>query len=191
MFKKLLIGLAALSAVQAGAVELKIKIFDVQAFNQELMQEARPSALPFKVGETADYKLSLGGFLEGTMNMLVREETADGIWLEQNIDLMIQKQKVETLFDKETGQVKKVLVDGQEQKLEQGEAPEIVESKPDTITVPKGTFECSYVKLKDKEGTETELWVNPELVPIMGLIKMASQSQIGPVTIELTDFKDL
>ncbi len=198
MIKKVLVVLTAISGFHAAAdIELKIKVLDtksVVSMATKIAQDGE-SVLPFKVGETADYTLNLGGFLNGTMNMLVREETSEGVWLEQNIDLQIQKQKVETLFDKTTGQVKKVLVDGKEQKMEEGgEAPEIVESKPDTVTVPKGTFECSYVKIRQKteQGTsDTELWVNPELVPIMGLIKLVSQTQIGPMTLELADFKKL
>ncbi len=189
MLKKFLVAIAAIAGLQAAALSINIQLLDVQALNTQILDEVRPQGLPWKVGDTAEYSLNLGGFINGSMVMLVREETSEGIWLQQDIDLQFQKQKVETLFDKETGQVKKVLVDGQEQKIEGGEAPEIVESKPDTITVPAGTFECSYIKLKDKkQGSTTDLWLNPELVPIVGLIKQVAQSQLGPVNLELKGF---
>lgn len=188
MFKKLFVAVVAIASFQAGAV-VKFDLSGLHKLNAKILAEASESVLPFKVGDKADYSLNLAGFLQGTMNMLVREETAEGVWLEQNIDLQIQKQKVETLFDKSTGQVKKVLVDGQEQKLEPGEAPEIIESRPDTVTVPAGTFECAYVKLRDKtQNTETELWVNPEVIAIMGMAKMVAQTEIGPLTLELASF---
>ncbi len=193
MLKKLVLAVSALLAFQANALSLNINIFDAGDLSTKILDQVEVSKIPFTVGDTANYSLNLGGFLEGTMDMLVREETSEGFWLEQNIDLMIQKQKVETLIDAETGQVKKILVDGQEQKMEEGGKSEIVESRPDTVTVPKGTFECSYIKIRntDKQGqsTEAELWLNPEIVPIVGLIKQVAQSQIGPVTVELTDFK--
>lgn len=189
MLKKFLVAIAAIAGFQAAALSINIQLLDVQALNTQILDEVRTQGLPWKVGDTAEYSLNLGGFIDGSMVMLVREETAEGVWLQQDIDLQFQKQKVETLFDKETGQVKRVLVDGQEQKIEGGEAPEIVESKPDTITVPAGTFECSFIKLKDKkQGTTTDLWLNPELVPIVGLIKQVAQSQLGPVTLELKGF---
>jgi len=189
MLKKLIFALAAVAGFQAAALNINIQLLDVQSLNTQILDEVRPAGLPWKVGDAAEYTLNLGGFINGSMDMLVREETSEGVWLEQNIDLQFQKQKVETLFDKETGQVKKVLVDGQEQKIDAGEAPEIVESKPDTITVPAGTFECSFIKLKDKkQGSTTDLWLNPELVPIVGLIKQVAQSQLGPVTLELKGF---
>ena len=192
MLKKLVLAAAALVAVQASALSINVNLIDAKTLATKVLDEARISRIPFNVGDTANYSIDLGGFIKGTLDMLVREETADGIWLEQNIDLQIQKQKVETLFDAETGQVKKMLVDGKEQKLEEGGKSEIVESKPDTITVPKGEFECTYVKIKstsaDGQESEAELWLNPELVPIVGLIKQVAQSQLGPVTVELTDF---
>lgn len=188
MFKRLLVAAVALAGLQAGAASLvKFDIASMNKLTTKVMAETR--GLPWKIGERADYGLDLAGLLTGKMDMLVREETSEGIWLEQNIDLTIQKQKVETLFDKETGEVKRMLVDGQEQKLERGEPPEILESRPENVTVPAGTFECGYIKMKDKkDGTVSELWINPEVIPIMGLIKLVSESQIGPVTIELASF---
>ena len=193
MLKKLVLAVSAFMAFQAGATKLNINLFDVKSMTTKLMDDVRTSRIPLTVGDTANYSIDLAGLLQGTMEMLVREETSEGIWLEQNIDLMIQKQKVETLLDSETGAVKKMLVDGKEQKMEEGGKSEIVESKPDTVTVPKGTFECTYVKIKntdaDGQSSEAELWLNPEIVSIVGLIKQVAQSQLGPVTIELTDFK--
>lgn len=194
MLKKLVLVAAAFVAVQASALEIKFNnLLDVKALSTKILGEVNPSKIPLTVGDSADYAIDLGGFIKGTMNMLVREETSEGIWLVQDIDLQIQKQKVETLLDAETGAVKKMLVDGKEQQLEDGGKSEIVESKPDTITVPKGEFECTYVKIKSTaksgEESEAELWLNPELVPVMGLIKQAAQSQFGTVTLELTDFK--
>lgn len=189
MLKKLLVVAAAVIGMQATA--LSLNIIDAKSLSAQVLSEVNPSRIPFNVGDSADYKLNLGGFLDGTMHMFVREETAEGIWLQQDIDLTVQQSKVETLFDAETGQVKKMLVDGQEQKLDDKAGDqEIVESKGDTVTVEAGTFECSYLKIHDKkENTDTELWINPELVPIVGLIKQVAQSQFGPVTLELVSFE--
>lgn len=188
MVKKFILSAAVLFGFQAGAVDLTSTwvSFVKQA---EVQTEIGTQQLPWVVGETADYKLNIGGFLNGTMKMLVRELTPEGFWIEQNIDLMIQKQKVEILFDASTGQVKEILVDGQKQQMPEAGEQEILESRPDTVTVPAGTFECAYLKIKDKkENSETELWVNPDEIPILGLIKNVGQSQIGPVTMELTAF---
>lgn len=197
MLKKLVLAVSALMAFQANALSINFNFLDardLRSMNAKILDEATVSKIPFTVGDTASYGLDLAGFLQGTMVMLVREETSEGFWLEQNIDIVIQKQKIEILIDKETGATKKVLVDGQEQQLEEGGKSEIVESKPDTVTVPKfpNGVECTYVKIRstDTKGqsSEAELWLDPEIVPIVGLIKQVAQSQLGPVTIELTDF---
>lgn len=186
MLKKLLVAAVAVIGVQATALNLNAV---TKMVSTKVMSEVTPQGINWKVGDTADYKLNIGGFLEGTMKMYVREVTETELWLVQDIDVQIQKSKVEMLLDRETGAVKKILVDGKEQKQEDKAPPEIVESKGDTVTVPAGTFECSYLKLHDKEeNTDTELWVNPELVPMLGLIKQAAESQFGPVTVELTGF---
>jgi len=190
MFKRLLVAAALIAGFSANASELPFQI-DVQKLQQSTMDLANTNdgILPWKVGDNADYKLNLGGFIEGTLNMLVREEVPQGYWVEQNVDLMIQKSKIEMLFDKNTGQVLEMRVDGQKQDLPKGGEMEIVESRPDSVTVPAGTFECTYAKLLDKQSNETsELWLEMEIVPIFGLIKQISPSQMGPVTIELTAF---
>jgi hypothetical protein len=173
------------------APRVNVSLFDLKSIAAHVMDEVRTSRLPWTVGEKADYKLDVAGMIQGTLNVLIREETAEGIWVDQLIDVQIQKQKVETLFDKETGQVKRMLIDGKEQKIEPTETPDIVESKPDTVKVPKfpDGVECGYIKLRNKkDNTETEVWINPEIVPIAGMIKTIAQSQMGPVTVELTDF---
>jgi hypothetical protein len=39
------------------------------------------------------------------------------------------------------------------------------------------------------QDTTAEQWVNPKQVPVMGMVKIIAQSQMGPVTAELTSFK--
>lgn len=146
--------------------------------------------LNWKVGDECNYKLNMGGFINGTMKMSVREIGPDGIWLVQDVDLMIQKQKIEALIDPNTGALKKLIVNGKE------EAPpktdyELVEQKEDKVTVPAGTFDAIYLKIKDKanNGAISEQWVNPRDIPIAGMLKSLADSQLGKVTIELTSFK--
>jgi hypothetical protein len=188
MVNRILCGLVLVTGMQALAAE-NVQILNYQTFTQRLLDEAHTTKLNWKVGDIADYKLNVASFLQGKMHMFIREVGADGIWLQQDVDIQIQKQKVEILFDGNNGQVKKILVDGQEQKASDPNDQEIVESKPATVTVPAGTFECGYLKIHSKkDNTNTDVWINPELIPMLGLIKTVAQSQMGPVTLELTSF---
>ena len=143
--------------------------------------------LKWKVGDTADYSMS-AGFISGTIHSFVRDDNGTEIWVQQDMDLgFAGKQKVEILFDKATGQVKKILADGKEQTLPDASNREVVDQKEDSVTVPAGTFKAIYIKIKDKtKGDIQEAWINPQDVPINGMIKVLADSQLGKVTQELT-----
>lgn len=146
--------------------------------------------LDWKVGQENNYKLNMGGFLNGTMKMYVREIIADGIWMVQDIDLSIQKQKVEVLIDPSNGQIKKMLVNGKEQEPPKADF-ELIDQKEDRVTVPAGTFDAIYLKIKDNanNGQITEQWVNPRDIPLSGMLQSKADSQFGKVTVQLTSFK--
>ena len=146
--------------------------------------------LDWKVGQECNYKLNIGGFLNGTMKMYVREIVADGIWMVQDIDMTIQKQKVEILIDPANGQIKKMLVDGKEQAPPKADY-ELIEQREDKITVPAGTFEAIYLKIKDKANNDqiSEQWVNPRDIPLSGMLQSKGDSQMGKVVVQLTSFK--
>lgn len=149
--------------------------------------EVSATALKWKVGDKADYKMS-GGFINGTVKSFVREDNGTEIWVQQDMDMgFLGKQKVEILFDKATGQVKKLLANGQEQQLPNASNVEVVETKEDRVTVPAGTFDAIYAKIKDKSnGQIQEAWINPQDVPITGMVKAIADSQFGKINQELT-----
>lgn len=179
----LIISTAATAAQSAGQFLFSNQVQLMQDFVTE-------NALGWKVGDTNSYKLNMGGFINGTMKMYVREFVGDDAWMVQDIDLMIQKQKVEALIDTNTGELKKLLVNGQEQQRPEPNF-EVIEQKQVNVTVPAGTFKTMYIKIKDnsQNGQITEQWVNPREIPINGMAKSLADSQLGKVTIELTSFK--
>ena len=64
---------------------------------------------------------------------------------------------------------------------------EVVDQKEDSVTVPAGTFQAIYIKIKDKKaGTFQEAWINPQDVPINGMIKVLADTQYGKMKQELT-----
>ena len=189
MFKSLII--AATLVVSAGASAhntLAEAIFASQL--PQIQESVVAQGLDWKVGQENNYKLNMGGFLNGTMKMYVREIIADGIWMVQDIDLSVQKQKVEVLIDPANGQIKKMLVNGKEQTPPKAEY-EIIDQKEDHITVPAGAFDVIYLKIKDNanKGQISEQWINPRDIPLSGMVQSKADSQLGKVTIQLTSFK--
>lgn len=147
--------------------------------------------LNLKEGDTASYNISMS-IAQGTMEMGVDKIGSDGVWLHQNISMMGQQQNAQILLDPNTGEIKKMIVNGQEQTPPKAGDIEVVDSKEETITVPAGTFDCVYIKAHDKtQNSDAEQWINMKQVAVLGLVKSVAQTQYGPVTLELTSFKKM
>lgn len=155
-----------------------------------ILAEVGTLALDWKVGDTNNYNVDIGGFIKGTMDMSVRSVGAEGMWLDQNMDLgFAGKQKIEMLIDQNTGETKKLIVNGKEQEVPKQDV-EVIEVKEDKITVPAGTFDCIHARIKDKTNNqEINMWVNPQAIPLSGMLKTVQPSQFGEVNIVLKSFK--
>lgn len=165
--------------------------FDASTVQAAAMAEAARAGLNWKVGDTASYKISVGGFINGTSVSQVREDVGDGFWMQQDMDLgFAGKQKIEILFNKADGAIRKLPVNGKEETPPDSSEMEVVEMKESSVQVPAGSFQCIYVKLRNKKSNEMqEAWVNPRDIPMSGVIKSLGNSQLGKVTQELTSFK--
>lgn len=191
MRKGLLILATLLFTSPVWAGTLNTQVLDYRALQASIMDEAETLGLPWKVGETADYKINMG-FISGTAHMQVRELIAEGFWVQQDIAIMGQQQKVEILFDKNTGKILQLIVNGEKQTPPDAGDQEVVETKEAQITVPAGTFKTIYVKILNKKDNKTsEAWVNMAEIPIAGLVKQVSPGPMGNVTLELTAFNKL
>lgn len=180
----------ATQAQASNATLVDVLTSTVQQSAEQSLMDAGTLGLNLKVGDTANYNLDMG-IMKGTMVNSVLSIDAEGAWLQQLVELgFLGKQDIRILMDPNTGEVKKVLANGQEQKLPEPGNYELIENKEDTINVPAGRFVCLYIKARDKSNNqEVQQWVNLKDVPVMGLVKSIAPSQFGPVTIELTSFK--
>lgn len=189
MFKSLLVAAAMVVSVSAQAYSSLAEVVlasQLPAIKGSVVAQG----LDWKVGQETNYKMNLGGFINGTMKMYVKSVGADGIWFVQDMDMMIQKQQAEILIDPNTGEIKKILVGGKDQEIPKSDY-EIVDQKEEKVTVPAGTFDTIYLKVKDNanNGEIAEQWVNPRDIPLTGMVKSVASSQLGPVNLELTSFK--
>ncbi|HPI39600.1 MAG TPA: hypothetical protein PLJ21_02275 [Pseudobdellovibrionaceae bacterium] len=160
-----------------------------QQLQAKIYSEAQVLGLNWKVGDQNTYSLDMG-FIKGSMIMTVAEIGEEGIWLNQDMDLgFAGKQQARALIDPNTGEVKKLIVNGKEQEIPKQNV-EIVETKEDKITVPAGTFECIFVRLHDKDqNKDIQTWINPREIPISGMLKTIQPGQFGNVTMLLKSFK--
>ncbi|MFZ4403713.1 MAG: hypothetical protein ACOYOK_06375 [Pseudobdellovibrionaceae bacterium] len=189
MIKKILFSMAFLVSGWAFAEDMSLIAEISQKSINLVQQKTITQGLNWKQGDENNYSVDMG-FIKGSMVMLVKSITAEGIWMDQNIDLgFAGKQQVQILLDQNTGEVKKMIVNGKEQAAPKNNV-EVVEVKDDKITVPAGTFECLHATLQDKDNKEQmNIWVNPQAIPLSGMLKTIQPSQFGEVTILLTSFK--
>ena len=143
----------------------------------------------FKVGDSASYNLN-AGFIKGSMKMTVTKVDAAEVVIHQDLDMgFLGKQNCDATIDLTNGSYKKLVCNGQDQQIPSQGDMELVEMKEDKITVPAGTFTCVYIKALDKKNNQNiEQWANPKQIPVSGMIKSISPSQLEPVTVELTSF---
>lgn len=187
MFKAIIAALGLAVTVQAQAAP---SVFDVVRNIQQaaIMDQAHTQGLDWKVGDSNSYTLDMG-FIKGSMVMTMRQIAADGYWLDQDMDMgFAGKQKAQMLLDPNTGEIKRMVVNGQDQQIPKQNV-EIVEVVEDHITVPAGSFDCIHARIKDKDtNQETNAWINPQLIPLSGMLKTIQPSQFGQVTVELKSF---
>ena len=190
MFKSLLVvlGLAVSFGAQANPFQTLASDLNQAVLSETMVQ----GPFDFKEGDTASYKLNMGGFISGTMVMTVAAVSADEVTITQQLAIMGQKQDCVQVMNPNTGELKKFECNGQAQDPGDAGDMEVVETKEDTVKVPAGTFVCLYIKAKQKaSGDHVEQWINPKQVPVVGLVKTIAPSQMGKVTVELTSFKKM
>lgn len=191
MFRSLLLALSLFVGVSAQANTITDLMVSM---GQQIVTHdgVDPANFNWKKGDQAKYNMTIASFIKGTMEMNILDIVPEGVWIQQLMDLSFAgKQDMRQLIDPNTGEVKKLIVNGKEQAPPKQGDVEIIDSKEDTITVPAGRFTCLYIKvnIKSEQASQAEQWINPKEVPVMGLVKMIAQSQLGPVTAELTSFK--
>jgi hypothetical protein len=185
------LGLAAAAILALGTQANASTLVDASKLQMQTMAQAQLTGLNWTVGDQADYKVSIGGFINGTSHNSVSKDEGTSIWMTQDMDLgFAGKQLIEVQFEKATGKILKMLVGGKEQQVPDASDVEVVEMHEDNVTVPAGSFPCIYAKIKSKKDNSIqEAWINPQVVPMSGLLKALADSQFGKVTQEATAFK--
>jgi len=204
MLNKIASGLCALTFISAaGAAQLTPATYaqetarayrSLDAIRAHL-QGAQPlQQINWPVGDF--HKLKIEFIMPGDGRKEVRNEEVyqgkNAFWYVTTINLMGQAQKTEALMDRADGSTLRLIVNGKEESTNDGSTVEIIEQAETTITVPAGTFDCIYVKAKvtpaQGQPQEVELWVNPIDVNLDGALKIAFQTQFGPLAMVLEEF---
>jgi hypothetical protein len=168
------------AAANAGEVSL----FSVQ----ELVALINPTALiNWKVGDKADYNVGIASMGNmGTMTKSVTSGDDTTLWIEEDMSLMGQTEKVQIQMNRADGKVLKTIVNGQEQNTPDDPIT-VVSQDYTSITVPAGTFKVLHVLAKSASVSKIEVWANPQAIVMDGAAKQVMATQMGDVSMELTD----
>tara|TARA_B100001248_G_scaffold262724_1_gene261623 strand:- start:14163 stop:14717 length:555 start_codon:yes stop_codon:yes gene_type:complete len=180
--KKIFIFIAAIFSLNTAQAFINAPMVDMQS-----MITANAPA-NWTVGDYANYKMSIGSFLNGTMSMEVMRFDGTELEINQKLDLQIMQQDCTMVIDITTGETKSLVCNGQAQDTSGGNI-EVIETRSEEVTVPAGTFNTTYIKAKEtRQNSIMEQWADPYSVAVVGLVKMLTQSQMGEVKAVLTDF---
>jgi hypothetical protein len=187
----ILSSIIALCASMSSAADIKALV-ELQQRNVQI-EAISTMGLKWKVGDRTEHGIKLASFINGSMKTDVRREEDAGFWTFTDFDMgFAGKNKIETLYDRNSGKVLRMIVDGKEQDPGQGGDPndfELISTEEATITVKAGTFNTVHLKIRKKSTNEiTEAWINMRDVPISGQVKMTAPTQIGQMVSELVSF---
>ena len=190
--KKLLSTLVLTLAMMVGTSAHSGQNNQLEKISLNLIKQSLQSVDPlylldWKVGDTANFVVHLGMFGDGSMKKHVTKFEGDTLWMRQDVDMIIQKQVCDVQIDRNNAQVLKMICNGQEQSLPDGEI-EIISQDYETITVPAGTFKSIHIVAKSKDIKKMELWANPQETPMEGTLKMIMSTDFMDITMELTSF---
>ncbi len=188
MFKSMILALGFIVSVSANATNLTALAHDINT--QILSGVQMQGVFNWKVGDTTTYNLDMT-IIKGTMTMAVKDVQPDAVTFTQDMDMgMAGKQSCEMIINPNTGETKKLTCNGQDQSTGGAGDVTVVDQKEDTVTVPAGTFTCLYIKAQQKkDNSVVEQWINPKLIPVLGMAKTIAPSQFGAVTIVLASYK--
>ena len=142
----------------------------------------------WKVGDTMNYAVSLGGMALGNSTKSITKEEGAAVWMRQQIQMMSQNETVDALINRADGKVLKMIRNGQEQQIPDDKL-EIISQDATTITVKAGTFQTIHIVAKTEKVSKLEVWANPRDTAIDGTVKQLVASQFGMIGMELTAFR--
>jgi opacity protein-like surface antigen len=183
-----LLGLAVLSASVTAQAAHVVSLTDGQIRSIALSTLSPFDLINWKVGDTAQYDVTVGSFGKmGTMVKSVTKDEGTSIWMEENMNLTVQQQKVEVQINKADGKVLKTIVNGQEQTTPDDPIQVISQDYVD-VTVPAGTFKAIHIVAKTKQVDHIEVWANPRDTVMDGTLKQDMTTQGMDIVMALTSF---
>lgn len=182
--------LALFATVLVSAPASAIEAMTVSQATQlatDLSQVVSLDVINWKVGDSAEYKVSMSGFALGSMTKSVTKDEGSALWLKQDANMMNQKDVSEMLLSKADGKILKFIHNGKEEAIPD-EKMEIISQDYVDVTVPAGTFKALHVVAKTAQADGLEFWANPRDTVMDGMLKAVVPQMGMKISMELMKF---
>ena len=181
---------SALLVSSLGFSSTKSMVENVRSANLVRVGKAISNGVTFKVGDAANYDLTIVEFqMKGTDNMAVTAVTDTTVTITDDINIAGQAQKAVEVIDLTTGKVISITVNGQAQTIPD-QTMTVVSQVQEKVTVPcpPGTFDSLHLVVEDAQKNQSDIQINPSIVPVAGMLKMTGKQQGFSLLLELTSF---
>jgi hypothetical protein len=160
--------------------------------NQTFIQTLHPVSplylIEWNVGDYMKYNLTTSIGLRGSMTKEVTSDEGKTLWIRQVMDLTFQKEIIDIEIDKSTGEVVRMIRNGQDQEIPDNDL-EIISQDYANVRVPAGTFRCLHVVARTKDVDKLEIWINPQATVMDGALKQVVPTGMMTLTLELAQFR--
>ena len=119
--------------------------------------------------------------------MSVTAVTTTTVTIADAINIAGQSENAVEVIDLQTGKVISVTVNGQAQTVPD-QTVKVISQVEESVTVPAGTFDSIHLVVQDAQSNQSDIWANPNLIPVGGTIKMTGKQQSYTVLLELASF---
>lgn len=138
------------------------------------------------IGDTCTYQMK-SGIITGKMVETVKAINGTKLTVSEQIQYLLFNEQCVAVTDRTSGKILSMTCNGQNQAVPDP-MTQVNSQVNEQVTVPAGTFTALHTSGTDSKGDDLQNWVNETAVPITGLIKAETPSQVGPVTMELSSF---
>jgi len=177
-------GLLSLSLNPSYSSAFEISTLDI------LQSYRAQNVIDWKVGDKMVYSVKAGPFGNvGNMEKEVKSDDGKILVIRQFMGLPGNDQEIEIWLDKTNGEVVKVIRNGKEEQIPDDNL-EVIDQNYETITVAAGTFDCIHIVAKTDQIPKIEVWANPQAIVMDGVAKQFMQTNLVPLTMELTSFEN-
>jgi hypothetical protein len=137
------------------------------------------NVIDWKKGDSANFDVTLGSFLKGTLVKTVTkiDDDANAIWVNTKMDLSMQKDESDMLISRADGKVLKFIHNGKEEAAPSGDI-EVVSQDYTEIDVPAGHFKAIHIVANTKDVKGIEVWANPRDTVMEGTLKQDSPEPV-------------